>query len=1150
MSAELEKLFKDEALSLGLLTQEQVMRADTYHKTGMKEKNFVSIIVALKMLNRDQVEQVKLSLMAKGRIGKPKEDSSPGAAPPAKAAPDAELKPRKTVLNDLETRFYTLDDINLDSDPAMKKAASSPGKAALAAAAAKSVPAPGMPAGAGAPAGKAAPAKARAPTYGPRSAAAEKPASAPAPAGGGTAAAKPPTEDGRKAAMSETEEEKPAARSGGEDGKKASATHVPDDGPFRTDATNLVTLSTRPKPSDRSKSSGKETVEIKDRPIGGEENSAALIKKALQKEAEKATVEIASTDPLVGKVIGGCRIISVLGEGGMGVVYKAEDISLSRVVALKILPSRVTKKPVLVERFKREARAAAQVEHPNIVQVYRVGQEGDQYYIVMQYIKGTNLADKVKDEGRLDSKTATNMMFNVAQGLSVAHEHGIIHRDIKPDNIMLTEKGEVKLADFGLAREVESDSDISQTGQVLGTPYYMSPEQCDGRPVDGRADIYSLGATFYYLVTGVKPFTGDTPYQVLMKHISEPLIPPREFAPDLPDEVEAIITKMMQKNPADRYPSDSALVEDLGKLLKKWDLLDADFVLPTTRSRWPFWMAIAAVGLVVLAGAGTGLFFLKKTAEANWQKKAKEALETARSEARVHEEKHRFASAMEVFDGYLMEYGSSSWGEEAANDKSRTEQSGKKAFSAEIARLAGHMDRLETAAARESLQRLKQQEAPPSLKAEAAAHVKDLESELAALDRTVPLLSCMDGLLESRKASKYEDLSMPLSELKDSVYRRIRGLASDALARIAKMKAFEEKLSKAADLSTEAKFDEACDLLSGTEHDDVSQISRRRKEEISKIETLVSMEQKKLNEAVDQSALDVEKRRFSAAVSRLEPFGKVGSGKIRDKAVSEEKRIREKLDLFKIDFEEAAGKAARQIEAMDFDGAGKLLSSFEGSDVEEVNSRLGMLTAEIDGRRKTPPGFAYVPASPETPAFYIQVYETTNREYSLFLAENPGTAAPAHWGGRDAPAELADHPVTGVALGEVQAYAAWLSAKKNATFRLPGEAEWMRAASGPGKRVYPFGDDASVLEKICICKQSTANTRALTQDRSPYGSYHMAGNVSEWTSTSEDGKSVIKGGSFADPDFEGAKISFRVLWSPSAGGRLPFVGFRLAAKVE
>jgi hypothetical protein len=865
---------------------------------------------------------------------------------------------------------------------------------------------------------------------------------------------------------------------------------------------------------------------------------------------EQATVEMQSADPLIGTEVGGCRIISVLGEGGMGTVYKAEDVSLSRIVALKILPKRVTQKPVLVERFKREARAAAQVEHPNIVQVYRVGQEGNLHFIVMQYVKGEDLSGKIKEEGRLDDKTASNMMFSAAQGLAVAHDHGIVHRDIKPDNIMLTEKGEVKIADFGLARELQSDSDISQTGQVLGTPYYMSPEQCDGRPVDGRADIYSLGATFYYLVTGVKPFTGETPYQVIMKHISEPLVPPQEFAPDLADEVNEIILKMMEKDPADRYPSADALVEDLGKQLKNWDLLDADFQLPDTRSRLPMWIAGIAVAVLLVAGVAAGLFFLNQKTKADWEKKAKDAFDKTRSEAAAMAEDVQYIAAMALFDDYLIAYGSSSWKEEAEKARTDLGDAGRKNFIAASARLKGAMDRLDIEAGGEALARLRCFEVAPRIVPKAGADVKDLAAEFEAIEKIVPLLKGAEKVLTATEGDRYERLETPLTTLRTSRFGRIRTLANEALDRLDRTKTFEALLVRARACAGRMAYDEALAALKPRRDDTLVPVREMCRAEISKIETLVTREEQQLADALAKVQEAVGRLQYSMALSLVQPFKKIGASSVLTEARTAEARIIERRDLFLVEFEGALNKAQERVERLDFKGAEGELRPFEGSDLPDVEKRLAAALGEIRGRSASPSDFVYVPAgSAKAPPFYIQAYEVTNREYRAFLAENKDVPPPPHWGGRSIPAGLADHPVVNVTRTEAQAYAAWLSTKQGRVFGLPSQEQWVRAV-GHSLR-FPFGDDPALLAKMNVATgRGTVNTRAVTADRSVLGVFHMTGNVAEWTSTSDGPRIVVKGGSFADPDTTAAATAFRTLWSPAASGRLPFVGFRLAASVK
>jgi hypothetical protein len=893
-------------------------------------------------------------------------------------------------------------------------------------------------------------------------------------------------------------------------------------------------------------------------PPTGVLNDTALREKKKEEGLPRPPPDLAPTeewkpgaDPLVKKELGGCRIISVLGEGGMGVVYKAEDLSLSRIVALKILPKRVTRKPVLVERFKREARAAAQVEHPNIVQVYRVGEEGERHYIVMQYVQGEDLAGKVKEEGRLDHKTATKMVFNVAQGLQVAHEHGIVHRDIKPDNIMLTDKNEVKLADFGLARESRGDSDISSTGQVLGTPYYMSPEQCDGRPVDGRADIYSLGATFYYLVTGVKPFTGDTPYQVIMKHISEPLISPREFAPDLPEDVSDVIEKMMEKEPENRIPSADVLVEKLGKFLKTWDLLDADFVLPVTRARWPWWVAGIAVTALILAGIGTGLFFLKNRAEKNYQSQAQAALGTVRDEAAKLEEDLRFLSAMKAYDGYLAEYGDSNWRTEAEGDREKTARRGRTAFESDKKRFGEVLEKMDVFRARKILARLESFEVSPGIVTKAGEMIASLRAELVGIEKLLPLLVRLDAVFEETAPGKYEAIAEPLKEMENSLYPSVRNRAAEALERLGRRRSFEKELGGVRGLVASEKFDEALAKLGPWKEDEDERIAQLCRAEISKVDSLVGREEKKLREALARAREAADRHRFAEAVSLMEPFGRVVCRRITEKVEEAVQTFRKERETFEWEFDEALGRVRDLIGRSDFDAAEKTLAGFEGSDLSEVEARRKTVLGEIRGRRETPQGFVYVPSPPKGPApFYIMVYEVTNREYRLFLEKHPDYPAPAHWGGREVPAGLGDHPVASVTRTEAQAYAAWYSTQKAGTFRLPTEEEWVRAACGGKKRTYPFGEDEGILRRINVCKGGTVNTRALTPDRSGLGVFHLGGNVSEWTATSVDGKVVVKGGSFADPDTSGARCAFRVLWNPAAGGRVPFIGFRLVANVK
>jgi len=268
--------------------------------------------------------------------------------------------------------------------------------------------------------------------------------------------------------------------------------------------------------------------------------------------------------------IPGFQIQSKLGQGAMAVVFKAKQLSLDRTVAVKVLPKRLSENAEFVERFYREGRAAARLNDPNIVQAYDVGEAGGYHYFVMEYIDGQTVYDLLTDGRPVEEAKAVNLIRQAALALDHAHRHGFIHRDVKPKNIMITKASIVKLADMGLAREVDDYATATaEAGRAYGTPYYISPEQIRGEiTIDGRADIYALGATFYHMVTGRVPFDGTTPSAVMHKHLKDPLIPPDHINPKLTAAVGEIIEVMMAKNASDRYPSMAEVISDLDAVSK------------------------------------------------------------------------------------------------------------------------------------------------------------------------------------------------------------------------------------------------------------------------------------------------------------------------------------------------------------------------------------------------------------------------------------------------------------------------------------------------------------------------------------------------------------------------------------------------------
>ena len=259
-------------------------------------------------------------------------------------------------------------------------------------------------------------------------------------------------------------------------------------------------------------------------------------------------------------------IVSALGGGGMAKVYLAHDEILDRDVALKVLREQFAEDEEFVERFKREAQSAAALSHPNIVQVYDRGKAGDgASYIAMEYVPGGTLKERISWSGLLDPEAAVSLTLQIAEALSAAHERGIVHRDIKPQNVLVTATGDVKVADFGIARAASAAA-ISQRSVVLGTASYMSPEQAMGKPATPRSDLYSLGVSLYEMLTGELPYTAENPVAVSMKHVGEPVRPPRELNPEIPEELDVLVTKLLAKDPEARYKSAAELAEYLRRL--------------------------------------------------------------------------------------------------------------------------------------------------------------------------------------------------------------------------------------------------------------------------------------------------------------------------------------------------------------------------------------------------------------------------------------------------------------------------------------------------------------------------------------------------------------------------------------------------------
>jgi len=321
------------------------------------------------------------------------------------------------------------------------------------------------------------------------------------------------------------------------------------------------------------------------------------------------------------KIAGRYELLEVVGHGGMSSVYKAHDELLERNVALKILHEQYSSDEEFVERFKREARSVAQLQHPNIVTVIDRGEEDGRQYIVFEYIAGENLKEFVVRKGRLEGREALEIAVEIARALAFAHENGLVHRDVKPQNVLLNGDGRAKVTDFGIARSLDVETGMTQTGTVLGTSNYIAPEQASGQSVDAQTDVYSLGVVLYELLAGDVPFPGESFVAVALKHVHEP--PPNllDVRSDVPLRVAAAVDRALEKDPEQRFPSMDTFAAELETCLAELDREeggdgDVTTIVPALQRRrgrkrvsaWPVLLALAA--LLAIAGIVVGFLTL------------------------------------------------------------------------------------------------------------------------------------------------------------------------------------------------------------------------------------------------------------------------------------------------------------------------------------------------------------------------------------------------------------------------------------------------------------------------------------------------------------------------------------------------------------
>jgi len=324
---------------------------------------------------------------------------------------------------------------------------------------------------------------------------------------------------------------------------------------------------------------------------------------------------------MINQTISHYKILAKLGEGGMGVVYKAEDTRLKRIVALKFLPSSIMASEAEKTRFIHEAQAAAALNHPNICTIYEIDEVDGQAFIAMEFVEGQSLKDTV-NSNQLSVSSVTDIAIQIAQGLAKAHEHGITHRDIKPANVMITKDGIAKILDFGLAK-LAGQSRLTKSGSTLGTMAYMSPEQAHGEEVDHRTDIWALGVVLYEMITGQLPFKGEYEHAVMYSILNQDPQPITSLRSEAPIELERVVNECLEKQTAQRYQHVDELLADLRRVNKEPESKEA---FPRTRVRtripkkvlpkWGWVLPAIMLGALSLAGAGYFLFFKPKEVSA------------------------------------------------------------------------------------------------------------------------------------------------------------------------------------------------------------------------------------------------------------------------------------------------------------------------------------------------------------------------------------------------------------------------------------------------------------------------------------------------------------------------------------------------------
>ncbi|MHC5018989.1 MAG: protein kinase domain-containing protein [Planctomycetota bacterium] len=897
---------------------------------------------------------------------------------------------------------------------------------------------------------------------------------------------------------------------------------------------------------------------------------------------------------LEGQVIGGCKISKKLGQGGMGAVYLADHLGLDKKVAIKVIAGAAATGDAAVQRFVREAKAAAKLAHPNIVGVFNVGRDKGFNFIEMEFIEGKSVRDMIADES-LDLEESIRILRESCKGLAHAHQAGLVHRDIKPDNILVSSRGEVKIADFGLARSVEEESmEITRSGQILGTPHFMSPEQCDGAKTDQRTDVYSMGVTMYTMLSGEKPFLGETAMAVLMKHIHEEPPPLREKAPHVPEDLDHIVMRMMAKSLEDRYESCAAVLADLDK----WDGGGAIAAPKRRRKKSNKGLLFTMATLAVLAGGGAAAVMMGVvpgvgpggTNGGNGNGGRPGPVQPVRENpvviAKRAIDNFDYAKAIGLLDEYLKKKPNDA--EAGALLKTArfkdTTKTAREALDAQRydAAIEAFTAALADAPSQSAKDELQQQIDKAEAARDKALRTEAVQGGLADANREVAAGNFAGALAAVNRVLESDPDNGVASILKGNIEQWAASAAAldnaaASLDRARKLLLEDEDPAGAVGMLSAAQ----AEMAKATQLDDPKRSLRERHEALTARVTELTRRKDFLNARnTAQEYFDAE--RWADAVQAFYDAAKdAPDTSTRQQMEAQALQSRHRLaDQFLAEAEALLTK----------DLVDQALIKFRAALGERADPKLATRVKQLTERAATPEGMIYIPAgeyaagsadsrdkNPEQPpqslgSYYIAQTEVTNAEYAAFVNDG-GYTTEAHWdaegwklrerltdkSGKPGPSSWVDgapppgeerHPVSGISWYEASAYAAW--AKK----RLPTEVEWERAAcfdaSNNRKLVYPWGGEFDpAAAAIAGRADQTHPVGSHPKDRSPAGLLDVAGNAHEWTSstTSRAGRTrhVARGGAVgaAEPEVLARLLQRRI--TPGAAFRQGPLGLRLAA---